>query len=189
MTPNSRNLLTALILAALLAGCSSGGDVRPDETAASAGPSAQDAAAAEAAAAAAAEAARLAAAADAAAVRIDPLDDPRGQLARRVIYFDFDRSDIKPEYLEVLAAHARYLVENPTVRVRLEGHADERGSREYNIGLGDRRAQAVRRILSFQGVASTQQTTVSYGEERPVADGHDEAAWTRNRRVELVYLR
>ncbi len=89
----------------------------------------------------------------------------------------------------MLETHAHYLLDNPAVIVRLEGHADERGSREYNIGLGDRRAQAVRRVLLFQGVADNQVSTVSYGEERAVAMGHDEQAWARNRRVELVYIR
>lgn len=119
----------------------------------------------------------------------DPLDDPADKLANRVVYFEFDRSDIPSEHLDTLDAHARYLVEHPNVKVRLEGHADERGSREYNIGLGDRRAQAVRRILLFQGVANDQVTTVSYGEERPAVDGHDSEAYAQNRRVEIVYLR
>lgn len=189
MNQSLRNLLTALALATMLAGCSGRDTVRPDADAEAA--AAQAAAEAEAARLAAeAEAARLAGASDVTGtMRVDPLDDPRGPLSRRVINFDFDRSDIRPEYLDLLAAHARYLVENPGVRLRLEGHADERGSREYNIGLGDRRAQAVRRILSFQGVGANQITTVSYGEERPIADGHDEQSWATNRRVELVYLR
>ena len=119
----------------------------------------------------------------------DPLDDPESPLAMRVIYFDFDLASIRSEFLTMLETHARYLVDNPAVSVRLEGHADERGSREYNIGLGDRRAQAVRRVLLFQGVADNQVSTVSYGEERAVAMGHDEQAWARNRRVELVYIR
>lgn len=119
----------------------------------------------------------------------DRLDDPADELANRVVYFEFDRSDIPSEHLNTLDAHARYLVEHPNVKVRLEGHADERGSREYNIGLGDRRAQAVRRILLFQGVANDQVTTVSYGEERPAVDGHDNEAYAQNRRVEIVYLR
>jgi peptidoglycan-associated lipoprotein len=87
----------------------------------------------------------------------------------------------------VVAAHAAYLVRYPTARVRLEGHTDERGSREYNIGLGERRAQAVRRALMLQGVADAQITTVSYGEERPAVEGSDEAAHAQNRRVELVH--
>lgn len=108
-------------------------------------------------------------------------------LAARVIYFDFDNADIRPEYRDVVAAHAAYLATSPNMKVRLEGHADERGSREYNIGLGERRAQAVRRALMLQGTGDGQLVTVSYGEERPAVTGSDEAAWTKNRRVELVY--
>jgi peptidoglycan-associated lipoprotein len=111
-----------------------------------------------------------------------------GLLAKRTIYFDFDSSDIKGEGTDIVAAHAKYLASNPTARVRLEGNTDERGSREYNIGLGERRAQAVRRALLLQGAADGQLSTVSYGEERPVSPGHDEEAWAKNRRVEIVYL-
>lgn len=104
-----------------------------------------------------------------------------------VVYFDYDRAEIKPEFVPIVTAHARYLNGNPQRRVRLEGHSDERGSREYNIGLGERRAQAVRRALLLQGVREAQITTVSYGEERPAIMGSDEDAYARNRRVELVY--
>jgi len=106
----------------------------------------------------------------------------------RLVYFDFDSSEIRPEFNALLAEHARVLTRNPTVRVRLEGHTDERGSPEYNIGLGERRAQAVRRALMLQGVADGQIATVSYGEERPAVEGHTEEAWAQNRRVEIVYL-
>jgi len=106
-----------------------------------------------------------------------------------VVYFDYDRAEIKPEYVSVVAAHARYLNGDARRVVRLEGHADERGSREYNIGLGERRAQAVRRALMLQGVAESQIVTVSYGEERPAVLGSDEAAYAKNRRVEFVYAR
>ena len=106
---------------------------------------------------------------------------------KNVVFFDFDSSEIRPEYVPVVAAHAQYLVKYPTARVRLEGHTDERGSREYNIGLGERRAQTVRRALLAQGVAESQITTVSYGEERPAVEGSDEAAFAQNRRVELVH--
>ena len=106
----------------------------------------------------------------------------------RVIYFDFDSSDIRNEYVDVIAAHGRFLAGNATVRVRLEGHTDERGSREYNIGLSERRAQTVRRALALQGVQDSQVTTVSYGEERPAAAGSDENAYSKNRRVEIVYI-
>jgi peptidoglycan-associated lipoprotein len=108
--------------------------------------------------------------------------------AQRVIYFDFDSSDIRNEYVDVIAAHGRFLAGNATVRVRLEGHTDERGSREYNIGLGERRSQTVKRALMLQGVQEAQIATVSYGEERPAASGSDEAAWAKNRRVEVVYI-
>jgi peptidoglycan-associated lipoprotein len=104
-----------------------------------------------------------------------------------IVYFEFDSSEIRPEFNAMLAAHARYLASDPNLSVRLEGHADERGSREYNIGLGERRAQAVRQILQLQGVSAAQLTTVSYGEERPIAFGSDENSYSQNRRVELVY--
>jgi peptidoglycan-associated lipoprotein len=111
-----------------------------------------------------------------------------GLLATRIVYFDFDSAVIKGQGVDVVAAHAKYLAANPQARVRLEGNTDERGSREYNIGLGDRRAQSVRRSLLLQGTSEGQITTVSYGEERPADPGHDEAAWAKNRRVEIVYL-
>ncbi|GMU68831.1 MAG: hypothetical protein AMXMBFR37_11630 [Steroidobacteraceae bacterium] len=114
---------------------------------------------------------------------------PQGELlSKRIIYFDFDRAEIKPGDTAIIAAHAAYLAAHPATRVRLEGHTDERGTREYNIGLGERRAQTVRRALLLQGVAETQVATVSYGEERPAAAGSDEIAWGQNRRVEIVYL-
>jgi peptidoglycan-associated lipoprotein len=113
-------------------------------------------------------------------------DGPLG--SQRVIYFDFDSSDIRNEYVDVIAAHGRFLAGNATVRVRLEGHTDERGSREYNIGLGERRSQTVRRALALQGVQEAQITTVSYGEERPAAAGSDDNAYSKNRRVEIVYI-
>jgi len=113
-------------------------------------------------------------------------DGPLG--SQRVIYFDFDSSDIRNEYVDVIAAHGRFLAGNGSVRVRLEGHTDERGSREYNIGLGERRAQKVRQALALQGVQESQITTVSYGEERPAAAGSDENAYSKNRRVEIVYI-
>src|SRR5690348_13903408 len=118
----------------------------------------------------------------------------RGQLQELqrmglIVYFDYDKSDIKQEYVNVLAANAKFLNANVTYKVRLEGHTDERGSREYNIGLGERRAQAVRRALLLQGVSENQITTISYGEERPAAEGHDEEAYAKNRRVEMSYSR
>lgn len=113
--------------------------------------------------------------------------DATGPLARKIIYFDFDKSEIKPEFADIVAAHARNLTGHPGLKIKLEGNTDERGTREYNIGLGERRAQAVRRALMIQGVAASQLATVSFGSERPAAEGDDEAAWAKNRRVELVY--
>jgi peptidoglycan-associated lipoprotein len=114
---------------------------------------------------------------------------PDGALgSQRVIYFDFDSSEIRAEFVDVMAAHGKFLAGNATVHVRLEGHTDERGSREYNIGLAERRAQTVRRALALQGVQETQIATVSYGEERPAATGSDENAYSKNRRVEIVYI-
>lgn len=115
------------------------------------------------------------------------IDDPASPLSRRVIYFEFDSSEVRAEDRETLAAHAAYMAANTQVTVTLEGHGDERGSREYNIGLGDRRAQSVRRQLEFQGALPSQINTVSYGEEKPIDFGHDDSAWGQNRRVEIVY--
>ena len=108
--------------------------------------------------------------------------------SRNIIFFEFDSSEIRADYVSVVGAHAAYLTKFPTARVRLEGHTDERGSREYNIGLGERRAQTVRKALMLQGVADAQITTVSYGEERPAVEGSDESAAAQNRRVELVQV-
>jgi peptidoglycan-associated lipoprotein len=113
----------------------------------------------------------------------------RAALAERVIYFEFDSYEISPQYSAMISAHARNLASSNPIKVRLEGHTDERGSREYNIGLGERRAQSVRRALMLQGVTDPQITTVSYGEERPAVQGSDESAYAKNRRVELVYPR
>jgi len=115
------------------------------------------------------------------------LDGAGGALDNRVIYFAFDESRVDEQSVALLELHGAYLAGNPGTTVRLEGHADERGSREYNIGLGEKRAQEVRQILLLQGVSSDQLSTVSYGEERPAVLGSDEEAWSLNRRVELVY--
>ncbi|MCF6217152.1 MAG: peptidoglycan-associated lipoprotein Pal [Gammaproteobacteria bacterium] len=118
-----------------------------------------------------------------------PLDNPASPLARKVVYFDFDQSVINDEDKVTLNAHADYLIANPVAHVRLEGHADERGTREYNVALGERRAGAVKRYLTLKGVAASQLNMISYGEERPAKRGHDEGSWALNRRVELVYTK
>ena len=112
----------------------------------------------------------------------------QGMLAKRSIYFDFDSAVIKGEGTDIVAAHAKYLSDHADARVRLEGNTDERGSPEYNIGLGMRRAPAVRQALLLQGASANQITVVSYGAEHPVDPAHNEAAWAKNRRVDIVYL-
>ncbi len=119
---------------------------------------------------------------------IESLTDPSSPVAQRVIYFEFDSSEVAEQDRDFVAAHAAILAANPNLKVSIEGHGDERGSREYNIGLGEKRAQSVRRMMEFQGVLLSQMTTVSYGEEKSTVEGHDESAWSMNRRVELVYV-
>jgi peptidoglycan-associated lipoprotein len=108
-------------------------------------------------------------------------------LRQRVVYFDFDKSEIKPEFQQIIACHAKYLQDRPNAQMRLEGNADERGTREYNLGLGERRANAVAAALEAAGASASQITVISYGEERPVCREHNEACWSKNRRVEIVY--
>ncbi len=119
---------------------------------------------------------------------VESLTDPNSPLEQRVIYFEFDSSEVAEQDREFVTAHAAILAANPNLKVSIEGHADERGSREYNIGLGEKRSQSVRRMMEFQGVLASQMTTVSYGEEKPAVEGHDESAWSMNRRVELFYV-
>ena len=118
----------------------------------------------------------------------DELDDPNSLLSVRFVYFEFDESAVRAEDRAVIEAHARYLEQNPAATVSLEGHADERGTREYNSALGERRSKAVRSLMTIQGGSGQQIRTVSWGEERPIDRGHEEAAWAQNRRVEIVYL-
>lgn len=107
---------------------------------------------------------------------------------RNVFYFEFDRAVVRQEFVADLEGHARYLSNNPSARVRLDGHTDERGTREYNMALGERRAQAVERILLVNGANANQVESVSYGEERPAVVGNHDGAWSQNRRVEMRYL-
>ena len=114
-------------------------------------------------------------------------DNPESLLSKRVIYFDFDKSTVRPEYRGIVSAHAAYAKANGSARVTLEGHADERGTREYNLGLGERRGNAVNGLMSAQGAMGNQLTVVSYGEERPTCRVSDDDCWAANRRVEIVY--
>lgn len=118
---------------------------------------------------------------------IDPLTDPNSPLAKRSVYFDFDSFVVKSDYQGLVEAHSRYLVANKTRRVTIEGNADERGSREYNLALGQKRAEAVKSRLTLLGVTANQVEAVSFGEERPRATGKTEAAYAENRRADVVY--
>ena len=120
-------------------------------------------------------------------MEVSSLNDPNSPLSQRVLYFELDSSQIKDEDREIITVHAEFLAAHPEITIVLEGHADERGSREYNIALGEKRAKSVKQLMTLQGVADKQIQLISFGEERPVALGHDDAAWNLNRRVEILY--
>lgn len=120
--------------------------------------------------------------------RLGPeFSDPNNPLSKQTIYFELDSSQVKQEYVPVVAAHAHYLAGHPNQHVILAGNADERGSSEYNIALGEQRAKSVERMMKAQGVTAAQLEIVSYGEEKPAVAGHSESAWSMNRRVEVGY--
>ena len=116
------------------------------------------------------------------------LKDPNNVLSKRSVYFEYDSFVVEDKYKPQIEAHARYLSGNKTVRITLQGNTDERGSREYNIALGQKRAEAVKRVLVLMGAQDVVIETVSYGKEKPKREGHDEAAWAENRRVDIVYF-
>lgn len=116
-----------------------------------------------------------------------PVDPDAALREQRTLYFAFDSAELDSESVKVVRAHGRYLLANPGIRIRLEGHTDERGTREYNVALGERRAKSVERVMLLQGVARSQLSAISYGEENPVDLGHTESAWAKNRRVEIQY--
>lgn len=117
----------------------------------------------------------------------DDLTNPASLLSQRKVYFDFDQATVRSEFREMLSLHARYLQENPSARMTVEGHADERGSREYNLALGEKRGFAVANLLRAQGAAVGQVSVVSYGEERPEATCSNDSCWSKNRRGVIVY--
>ena len=122
------------------------------------------------------------------AVTLPPHLDANSALMReRSVYFDYDEFGIKPEFVPLIERHGRYVAAQANLAIKLEGHADERGSTEYNLALGQKRAEAVLRALQLQGARTAQMEATSWGEERPKARGHDEAAWAQNRRVDLQY--
>ena len=197
-----KKLLISVLLINLLAACAS---QKPKETAkeeskpapvaeAQTATTAKEEAARETAAretasreAAANETAAREMSASTSASAVDPLNDPNSILAKRSTYYPFDVYVVQDADKPVVQAHARYLSEHANRKVRLEGNCDERGSNEYNLGLGQRRADGVKKMLQVGGASVSQIETVSYGEEKPRASGHDEASWAQNRRTDLNY--
>lgn len=118
---------------------------------------------------------------------IDPLNDPQGVLAKRSVYFDYDSYTIKDEFRSVVESHAKYLNDNKARRIIIQGNTDQRGGAEYNLALGQKRAEALRRAFSLLGVGENQMEAVSLGKEKPKATGNDEAAYAENRRADIVY--
>lgn len=118
---------------------------------------------------------------------LGPVRDPKNPLSKRSVYFDYDNHDIKPEYATLLELHGKFLAARQGIKVMVQGSADERGSHEYNLALGQKRAEAVRRALVLHGVRDGQIETISFGEEKPRALGHDESAWSQNRRADIAY--
>jgi len=116
-----------------------------------------------------------------------PLTDPGSILSRRSIYYEYDQYDIKEQYKPLIEAHAKYLRDNPKSKMLIQGNTDERGSREYNVGLGQRRSDGVRNMLKLLGAREDQIESVSLGEEKPKSDGHEESAWSQNRRSDMLY--
>ena len=125
--------------------------------------------------------------APAAVVEVDPLNDSANILSKRSVYFPFDVSAVQDADKPIVQAHGEYLAKHADRHVRVEGNADERGSNEYNLALGQRRANSVKQMLVLSGAKSGQIETVSYGEERPIASGHNESAWSQNRRSDIKY--
>jgi len=123
-----------------------------------------------------------------ATIAASPLTDPASILSKRSVYFDYDKCDLKSEYTSLVEAHAKYLLQHGDANVTLQGNTDERGSREYNIALGQRRAESVKKVMSVLGATEIQIESVSFGKEKPKAVGHDESAWAQNRRVEILYV-
>ncbi len=115
------------------------------------------------------------------------LTDPKSILSKRSIYFDFDKYEVKPEYKDLVAAHAKFLVSHGQLKMLIQGNTDERGSREYNLALGQKRADAIKKMLTLLGAREEQVESVSLGEEKPKNEGQNEAAWAENRRGDMLY--
>jgi peptidoglycan-associated lipoprotein len=175
-----KKILFAALVAALVAGCSSTPTTAPVEDKSGATTPATTTPGA-------ATSGTTASGVSGTATGVNPLKDPNNILFKRSVYFEYDSFTIADQYKPIVEAHAKYLAANRNARVTLQGHADERGSREYNIALGQKRADAVKRMITLLGVQETIVETVSFGKEKPKNLGHDEAAWAENRRVDIIY--
>jgi peptidoglycan-associated lipoprotein len=178
-----KSLLVSAVLAALLAACSS--TAVKDKPAAPV----EDAAKAKASqvAPAAAEDNATTGSASQDSVGVNPLKDPNNILSKRSVYFDFDKDEVKAEYRPLVEAHAKYLQANPNAKLMIQGNADSRGSREYNLALGQRRSVAVKKAMNVVGAQDKQIETVSYGEEKASQTCKDDACWSKDRRADIVY--
>jgi peptidoglycan-associated lipoprotein len=168
-----RIAITAAVMAAFLASCASEPTV--DQSAGVSSPQAR--------------AAESSPTPQVAAPRVRPASATVAEPSKRSVYYEFDRYDVKDEYRPLVESHARYLREHPQAQIAVQGNADERGSREYNLALGQRRSEGVKKMLTLLGVAERQIEATSFGEEKPRAVGHDEASWAENRRSDIVYER
>jgi peptidoglycan-associated lipoprotein len=178
-----KKFLVAAVMAALIAGCSTQPSAPVDDqsTAAAAAAAAKDGTTTSGTTTSGISG-------TATGTGANPLKDPNNVLSKRSIYFEFDSFVVEDKYKALIDAHAKYLSANRSAKVTLQGHTDERGSREYNIALGQKRADAVKRAMTLMGVQDVVIETVSYGKEKPKREGHDEAAWAENRRVDIVYF-
>ena len=180
-----KSLLASAVLAALLAACSSTA-VKEKPAAPVVDTSKPAAQAAPAAPAAVADTAATGAASQD-SVGVNPLKDPNNILSKRSVYFDFDKDEVKSEYRALVEAHAKYLQANPNAKLMIQGNADSRGSREYNLALGQRRSVAVKKAMNVVGAQDKQIETVSYGEEKASQTCKDDACWSKDRRADIVY--
>lgn len=173
-----KSLVMSLVLVAMLAACSS---KAPKEA-----PAKVDDKSLNQSATGAGDSSASTSGSSTSAMEVNPLKDPNNILSKRSVYFDYDKDDVKAEYRPLIEAHAKYLLANPSAKVFLQGNADERGSREYNLSLGQRRAVAVKNVLNLLGVQDKQIETVSFGEEK-ASTTHDEAAYKQDRRTDIAY--
>jgi len=172
-----KKLLVPMLLAGLISACA-GSHVKDTPKAEASAPVVQTQSPVASSVVTAAETAKL---------EINPLKDPNNILSKRSIYFDFDQYKVKPEYKALVEAHAKYLVSHPNASIRIEGNTDDRGTREYNVALGQKRAVAVKKVLNVDGAQDKQIETISYGKEKPKSEGENEAAWEENRRADIIY--